>query len=74
MRGPAPTFRPLPRPRWLPVWNRWSRRHADTQARLCQRFAAPVSAAVACQDIKTEHTQKIVKAAPTAGEGDRCTG
>jgi hypothetical protein len=55
----------------LPVQDRWSRRHADTQRRLCERFAAPVVAAVICQDIKTEHSQKIVNAAPTAGEGDR---
>jgi integrase len=55
----------------LPVRDRWSRKHADTQRRLCQRFAAPVIAAVTCQDIKTDHTQKIVNAAPTAGEGDR---
>jgi hypothetical protein len=54
----------------LPVRDRWSRRHADTQRRLCERFAAPVIAAVTCQDIKTEHTQKIVNAAPTAGEGN----
>ncbi len=55
----------------LPVKDRWSRKHADTQRRLCERFAAPVIAAVTCQDIKAEHTQKIVNAAPTAGEGDR---
>jgi len=55
----------------LPVKDRWSRKHADTQRRLCQRFAAPVIAAVTCQDIKAEHTQKIVNGAPTAGEGDR---
>jgi integrase len=55
----------------LPVKDRWSRKHADTQRRLCQRFAAPVIDAVTCQDIKAEHTQKIVNAAPTAGEGDR---
>jgi len=55
----------------LPVGRRWSRKHADTQRRLCQRFAAPVIATVTCQDIKTEHTQKIVNAAPTAGEGGR---
>jgi hypothetical protein len=58
-------------PDLLPVQDRWSRKHADTQRRLCQRFAAPVIAAVTCQDIKTEHTQKIVNAASTAGEGDR---
>ena len=54
-----------------PVGERWSRKHADTQRRLCERFAAPVIGAVTCQDIKTRHTQKIVNAAPTAGEGDR---
>ena len=58
-------------PDQLPVHDRWSRKHADTQRRLCERFAAPVIAVVTCQDIKTEHTQKIVNAAPTAGEGDR---
>jgi hypothetical protein len=55
----------------LPVHQRWSRKHADTQRRLCERFAAPVIGVVGCQDIKAEHTQKIVNAAPTAGEGDR---
>ena len=55
----------------LPVDKRWSRRHSDTQRRLCQRFAAPVIDAVTCQDIKTSHTQEIVNAAPTPGEGDR---
>ena len=55
----------------LPVGERWSRKHADTQRRLCERFAAPVIGAVTCQDIKTRHSQKIVNSAPTAGEGDR---
>jgi integrase len=55
----------------LPVDERWSRKHADTQRRLCQRFAAPVIDAVACQDIKVGHMQKIVNAAPTPGEGAR---
>ena len=55
----------------LPVQDRWSRKHAHTQRRLCERFAAPVIGAVTCQDITTSHTQKIVSAAPTAGEGDR---
>jgi len=58
----------------LPVSARWSRKHAHTQRRLCERFAAPVIAAVACQDIKTEHTQAIVNAAPTASEGNRVRG
>ncbi len=52
----------------LPVDDRWSRKHAHTQRRLCERFAAPVIEAVTCQDIKTSHTQKIVNAAPTPGK------
>jgi len=55
----------------LPVDDRWSRKHAHTQRRLCERFAAPVIAAVACQDITTAHMQQIVNAAPTPGEGGR---
>jgi hypothetical protein len=55
----------------LPVADRWSRKHADTQRRLCQRYAIPVINPVTCQDITVSHTQKIVNAAPTAGEGDR---
>jgi integrase len=58
----------------LPVSARWSRKHAHTQRRLCERFAAPVIGAIACQDISTGHTQAIVNAAPTAGEGDRVRG
>jgi integrase len=58
----------------LPVKDRWSRKHAHTQRRLCERFAVPVIDAVICQDIKTEHTQRIVNAAPTAGEGARVQG
>ena len=58
----------------LPVQERWSRKHAHTQRRLCERFAAPVIGSVTCEDIKVEHTQAIVNAAPTAGEGDRVRG
>jgi integrase len=58
----------------LPAGQRWSRKHAHTQRRLCERFAAPVIDTVTCQDIKTSHTQQIVNAAPTAGEGDRVHG
>jgi integrase len=58
----------------LPVEERWSRKHAHTQQRLCERFAAPVIATIACQDIKTRHMQKIVNAAPTASEGSRVAG
>jgi hypothetical protein len=58
----------------LPADRRWSRKHAHTQARLCERFAAPVIDLVVCQDITTGHTQQIVNAAPTAGEGARVAG
>jgi integrase len=58
----------------LPADNRWSRKHAHTQQRLCERFATPVIATVTCQDIKISHMQKIVNAAPTAGEGARVQG
>ncbi len=50
---------------------RWSRKHADTQRRLCERFAAPVIATIRCQDIKVAHMQRAVNAAPTADEGAR---
>ena len=53
----------------LPVQRQWSRKHAHTQRRLCERFAAPVIDAIVCQDIKTEHMQKIVNAAPMPGGG-----
>ena len=55
----------------LPVKARWSRKHAHTQRRLCERFASPVIATVTCQDIKAGHMQRVVNAVPTAGEGDR---
>jgi integrase len=58
----------------LPVRGQWSRKHAHTQRRLCERFAAPVINAVVCQDITTGHMQQIVNAAPTPGEGDRVQG
>jgi hypothetical protein len=50
-----------------PAGRPWSRRHADTQRRLCARFIAPVIAAVPCQDIRVADMQQIVNAAPTAG-------
>ena len=58
----------------LPVQGQWSRKHAHTQRRLCERFAAPVIDAVVCQDITTGHMQQIVNAAPTPGEGGRVQG
>ena len=42
----------------LPVDERWSRKHAHTQRRLCERFAALIIGAVTCQDITTCHTQQ----------------
>ena len=54
-----------------PAGRAWSRKHADTQRRLCERFIAPVIAAVCCQDIRVADMQRIVNAAPTAGEGAR---
>ena len=58
----------------LPADWRWSRKHAHTQRRLCERFAVPVIGDVACQDIKTGHMQQVVNAAPTAKEGARVHG
>jgi integrase len=58
----------------LPAEQRWSRKHAHTQRRLCERFAAPVIGTVTCLDITTVHMQQIVNAGPTAGEGDRVHG
>jgi len=33
-----------------PAGMSWSAKHADTQRRLCERFVAPVIAAITCQD------------------------
>src|SRR5580658_915893 len=63
--------RPGADPDRLSPHRQWSRKHAHTQARLCQRFALPVIATVTCQDITPAHTQQIVNAAPTVGEGTR---
>jgi hypothetical protein len=41
----------------LPVQARWSRKHAHIQGRLCALYAAPVIAAVTCQDTKASHMQ-----------------
>ena len=54
-----------------PAGRAWSRKHADTQRRLCERFAAPVIGGITCQDIRLADMQRIVNAAPTAGEGAR---
>ncbi|MGH3275952.1 MAG: hypothetical protein ACRDNZ_16705, partial [Streptosporangiaceae bacterium] len=55
----------------LPVRERWSRKHAHTQRRLCERWAVPVIGRVICQDITIGQMQQVVNAAPTPGEGDR---
>ena len=54
-----------------PVGQPWSRKHADTQRRLCERFVAPVISGISCQDIKVADMQQVVNAAPTEGEGAR---
>ena len=54
-----------------PAGRPWSAKHADTQRRLCERFAAPVIAAITCQDVKVADMQRAVNAAPTPGEGAR---
>jgi integrase len=58
----------------LPAQRQWSRKHAHTQRRLCERFAAPAIGAVLCRDITTGHMQKIVNAVSTPGEGGRVQG
>jgi integrase len=55
----------------LPADEQWSRKHAHTQQRLCERFVAPVIADLACQDIRVADMQRIVNAASTAQEGGR---
>jgi len=55
----------------LPADKQWSRKHAHTQQRLCERFVAPVIADLACQDIRVADMQRIVNAASTAQEGGR---
>ena len=54
-----------------PAARPWSRRHADTQRRLCERFVTPVIGTICCQDIRVADMQQIVNSAPTAGEGAR---
>ena len=54
-----------------PAGRAWSRKHADTQRRLCARYLAPVIAGLKCEDITAGDMQAVVNAAPTAGEGAR---
>jgi integrase len=55
----------------LPADEQWSRKHAHTQRRLCERFVSPVIANMACQDIRVADMQRVVAAASTAQEGGR---
>jgi integrase len=55
------------RPRRQP----WSRKHADTQRRLCERFVTPVIGGLVCQDIRVADMRQIINAAPTAQQGER---
>jgi hypothetical protein len=70
-RPGADLIAPYLSPGRLPVQGQWSRKHAHTQRRLCERFAVPVIGTVTCQDITIGHMQQIVNAAPTPGEGNR---
>ena len=57
-----------------PASKPWSRKHADTQRRLCERFVAPVIGEISCQDIKVAHMQRIVNAAPPTARARGCAG
>ena len=54
-----------------PAGKSWSRKHTDTQRRLCTWYLAPVITRLACEDITTGHMQQVVNTAPTAKEGAR---
>ena len=70
-RGPD---RALPGPRPAAGGKRWSRRHADTQRRLCQRFAAPVIAGVTCQDITPVTCSRSSAPRRPPARASGCTG
>jgi integrase len=55
----------------LPAERQWSRKHAETQRYLCERFVRPVLGRLVCQDIRVADMQAAVNAAPTAKEGRR---
>jgi hypothetical protein len=55
----------------LPVERQWSRKHAETQRSLCERFLRPVIGQLACEDFRITQMQAVVNAAPTAQEGRR---
>ena len=46
-----------------PADQAWSRKHADTQRRLCERFLLPVLGELACEDIRAADMQRALNAA-----------
>jgi hypothetical protein len=56
----------------LPAERQWSRKHAETQRNLSERFLRPVIGQLTCQDIRVADMQAVVNAAPTAKEADGC--
>jgi integrase len=55
----------------LSAERQWSRKHAETQRYLCERYLRSMIGHLVCQDIRPAHMQAVVNAAPTAGEGRR---
>jgi hypothetical protein len=47
----------------LPAERQWSRKHAETQRYLCERFLRPVTGHQVCQDIRVADMQTAVNAA-----------
>ena len=47
-----------------PAGRGWSRKHADTQRRLCARYLVPVIGGLVREDIKVSDMQAVVNAAP----------
>jgi hypothetical protein len=70
-RGGAGHGAPRDGPARHPAHRPWSRKHADTQARLCARYLTPAIARLRCEDITVADLQAAVNTAPTPGEGDR---
>ena len=60
-----------------PAARSWSRKHADTQRRLCQRYLAPVIGNLVCQDITVADMQASPKSRirkPCPGTRAGCPG
>ncbi len=58
----------------LPAGQRWSRKHAHTQRRLCERFAAPAIGGVLCPDIRACTCSRSSTRRPPPGKARGCTG